>query len=117
MENSCKGPVHSSTHMPYQVSTLWTLWFLRYKPKKIFKLKVATASSKVNQGHTMTLPTSTLPPRMSQPSINILHFTVSEIQPRQAFFSLPIRLTIQMPWVKQYPTALWGKNKFFTCEF
>ena len=32
---------------PYQVSTSYTLRFLRYSPDKIFKLKVTTARSKV----------------------------------------------------------------------
>ena len=43
------------TYTPYQVSTSYTLWFLRYSPDKIFKLKVTTARS--NQGQTMMLHT------------------------------------------------------------
>ena len=41
----------------YQVSTSYTLRFLRYSPDKIFKLKVTTERS--NQGQTMTLHTYT----------------------------------------------------------
>ena len=33
---------------PYQVSTFYTLWFLRYCPDKILKVKVTKAKSKVN---------------------------------------------------------------------
>ena len=42
---------------PYQVSTSYTLFFPRYSPDKIFKLKVSAVRS--NQGQTMTLHTYT----------------------------------------------------------
>ena len=40
--------LHPGTYVPpYQVSTSYTLQFLRYSPDKIFKLKVTAARSKV----------------------------------------------------------------------
>ena len=72
--------------LPYQVSTSYTLRFLRYSPYKIFKLKITMARS--NQGQTMMLHTCNPPKPMSLPSINFLHLhflTVSEIQPRKTF--------------------------------
>ena len=48
-----------------------------------------------NQGNTMMVHTYTSQ-SMFLPSINLLHFTVSEIQPGQNFFPLPS----QTPWVK-----------------
>ena len=71
---------------PYQVSTFYTLLFLRYRLDKIFKLKVATP--RLNQSHTMTLYTYT-PLTNVCTIINFLHLTVSEIQPRQSL--LPTR--------------------------
>ena len=41
-----------------------------------------------NQGHTMRLHTYT-PWPMSLPSINYLHLTVSDVQPRQTFYCCP----------------------------
>ena len=76
---------YSSNQCPYQVSTSYTLRFLRYSLDKIFKLKVTTARSKVksrshhNAAHLQPL-------LMSLPSINFLHLTVSEIQAGQTFF-------------------------------
>ena len=67
---------------PYQLSTSYTLWFQRYCPDKILKVKVTTERS--NQGHTMTVHTYN-PQPMSLPSINFLHRTLSEIQPKQDF--------------------------------
>ena len=43
--------------MSLQIFNSYTLRFLRYSPGKIFKLKVTTARSKSNQGHTTTLHT------------------------------------------------------------
>ena len=37
----------SSSQCPYQVSTSYTFWFLRYSLEKIFKIKVTTPSLKV----------------------------------------------------------------------
>ena len=67
---------------PYQVSTSYTLRFLRHNPDKIFKLKVTAV--RANQGRTMMLHTY-IPQPISLPSINFLHIMVSEIQPGQTF--------------------------------
>ena len=67
---------YTPNQCPYQVSTSYTLRFLRYSPNKILWVKVTTARS--NQGHTMTLHTYA-PQPMSLPIINFLHLTVSEI--------------------------------------
>ena len=48
-----------SNQCPHQISPSYALWFLRYSKDKIFKFKVTTARSKVNQGHTMMLHTYT----------------------------------------------------------
>ena len=52
-----------------------------------------------NQGQTITLHTYT-PQPMSLPSMNFLHLTVSEIQPRQTISRRP---PIRTPWVKTIP--------------
>ena len=48
---------YSTNQHPYQVSTSYTLKFLRYSPNKIFNLKVNMSRS--NQGHTMMMHTYT----------------------------------------------------------
>ena len=68
-----------------------------------------------NQGHTMTLHSYT-PQPMSLPSINFLHFMLSEIQPRQTFSRRPLacltaRPPIWTPWMIQH---IPGQNKFCT---
>ena len=72
-------PGHCTPRHPkkctYQASTSYTLWFPRYSPDKILKVKVTTARS--NQGHTLTLHTNPQP--RSLPSFIFLHLTVSEI--------------------------------------
>ena len=45
---------------PYQISTSYSLWFLRISADKILTFKVTTAKS--NQGHTMTVHTYTPQP-------------------------------------------------------
>ena len=55
---------------PYQVSTSYTLQFLRHSPDKILQVEVTMARS--NQGHIMTLHTYT-PLPMCLPSINFLY--------------------------------------------
>ena len=75
---------YTPNQCPYQVSTSYTLRFLRYSPDKIFKLKVTTARSKVkSRSHHDVAHLHPQP--MSLPSINFLHLTVSEIQPGQTF--------------------------------
>ena len=69
---------------PYQVSTSYILWFLRYSLDKISNSRLLRQGQMSNQYQTMMLHTYPIQP-MSLPSINILHFTVSEIQPRQVF--------------------------------
>ena len=94
---------------PYQVSTLYTLRFLRYSPDKIFKLKVTTARSKVKSRSDHDVA-SLHPQPMSLPSINFLHPTISEIQPGQTSSCHPPTWPRACPsghhgW-KQFPTAL-----------
>ena len=67
-----------------QVSTSFTLWFMRYSPDKIFKLKVITARSKVKSKSHHDVP-HLHPEPLSLSSINFLHLRVSEIQPGQTF--------------------------------
>ena len=104
------------------MSTSYTLWLPRYGPDKIFNLKVTTARSKVKSrsDHDVALlhpPTPPPPPPtnvpakyelpttlhsytpqpMSRPLMNLLHLTVSEIQPGQTISRRP---PIRTPWVK-----------------
>ena len=60
-----------------QVTTSYTLRFLRYSPDKILLVKVTAERS--NQDHTMMLHTYKSQP-IFLPRINFLHLTVSEIQ-------------------------------------
>ena len=102
-QRSNQGPtmtLHTYTpnQCPYQVSTSYTLRFLRYSLHKIFKLKVTTARSKVKSrsDHDVAhlyLLTNVLP------NINFLHLTISEIQPGQLSRHPPTRT----PWVKTIP--------------
>ena len=69
---------------PYQVSTSYTLRFLRYRPDKILQVKVITARSKVKSRSHHDV--AHLHPQTHVPtSINFLHLTVSEIWPGQNF--------------------------------
>ena len=70
--------IYTPNQYPYQLSTSYTLRFLRYSPDKIFKLKVTTARS--NQGHIIMLHTYT-PEPMSLPSFNFLHLTFQRYSP------------------------------------
>ena len=92
--------------MIHQEATSYTLHFLRYAPDKF---KVTTERS--NQGyHDTAHPTPSPPTAIDLPSINILHLTVSEIQPGQAFFGHP---PTEKPWSKTHlhsPKGLCGKN-------
>ena len=63
---------------PYQLSISYNLWFQRYCPDKILKVKVTMATSKVKlrSHHDVT---HLHPLTNALPSINFLHLTVSEI--------------------------------------
>ena len=63
---------------------MYTLWLARFSLDKVLKVKVTTPSQRSNNGHTMMLHTYT-PLPMSLKSINFIHITVFEIQPRQDF--------------------------------
>ena len=54
---------YTPNQCPYQVSTSYTLQFLRYSPDKIFKLKVTTARSKVKSRSYKHFPVGRLPDR------------------------------------------------------
>ena len=61
----------------YQLATPYSS---KIKPTKFYKSRSLRQGQRSNQGHTMTLHTYN-PKPMSLPSVNFLHFTVSEIQP------------------------------------
>ena len=75
---------YTTNQYPYQVSTTYTLQFLRYSPDKIFKLKVTTARSSVKSRSHYDVA-HLHPQPMPLPSIFFLHLTVSEIQSGQTF--------------------------------
>ena len=69
---------------PYQASTSYTLRFLRYSPDKILKVKVTKARSKVKiRAHHDVAHLQ--PPTNVPTKYQLLHLTVSEIQPGQDF--------------------------------
>ena len=80
-------------HLPINVPTVYInflqITVSKYSPDKILKLKVTTVRS--NQGHTMMLHT---PQPMYIPSINFLHLTVFEIQPRQTLSRPPKKIIV-----------------------
>ena len=69
---------YTPNQCPYQVSTSHTLWFLRYSPDMILKIKLTTPKSKVkSRSH---YDVARLHPQpISLSSINFLHLTVYEI--------------------------------------
>ena len=73
----------SSNQCSFQVSTLYTLRYLRYSPDTIFKLKVTTARQSSNQGHTNDVAHLHAPTNV--PSFSLLNLVVSVIQPGQTF--------------------------------
>ena len=86
---------------PYQVSTFYTLRFLRYRLDNIFKLKVTMARS--NKCHTMTLYTHTPPTNVSTmyqlpTPYDFLHIAQKNL------FPSPTHPSIRTLWVKTIPT-------------
>ena len=69
---------YTPNQCPYQVSTSYTLRFLRYSRTRFYGSRSLQQGQRSNQGHTMTLHTYA-PQPMSLPIINFLHLTVSEI--------------------------------------
>ena len=81
-------PTYTPNKLPHQVSTSYTLWFLRYSPDKTFKLKATLLRAKVKS--TSHLDTTHLHPLTNVPiKYQHLNLTVSAIQPGLAFFPLP----------------------------
>ena len=95
--------IYNPSQCPYQVPTSYTLWFLRYSPDKIFKLKVTTARSKVKSRSDHDVahlhPLTNVPTKYQLPTLY-----GSEIQARQTFSHRPpARPPIRTPWVKTIP--------------
>ena len=83
-----------------QVSTSYTLRFLRYSPDKILNFKVTTERyNRSNQDHNGVAHLHTQP--MSLSSFNFLHLMVSEIQPGQTFPAA--HPSLWLPWEKTTP--------------
>ena len=90
---------------PYQISTSYTLSFLRYSLDKIFKLKVTMAKSKVkSRSHHDVAhlhPLANVPTKYQFPT----HYGVRDTRWTTSFRHPPIR----SPWVKtNTPTAFKG---------
>ena len=77
--------MYTPNQCSYQ-SISYPLQFLRYIPEKILKLMVTMARSKLESSPHHNVA-NLHPQPMSLPSFNFLHLMVSEIQPRQVFFS------------------------------
>ena len=76
--------VYTPNECLYQVSTSYTLWFLKHCPDKSLKVKVTTARLQVkSRSHHDSAHLQ--PPTNAPNSINFLHLTVSEILPGQDF--------------------------------
>ena len=87
---------------PYQISTSYTLQFLRYSPDRILKLKVTTARSKVKSrsdhdvAHLHLL--TNVPTKYQLPTPYGFGDTA-----RTNFFRPPTHPPIRTPWVKTIP--------------
>ena len=102
---------YTPNQCPYQVSTSYTLWFLRYSPDKIFKLKVTTARSKVTPSHCTPTPPNQCPYQVSTSyTLQILTYNPDKLFPAaRPPDHYPL---IRIPWVKTILSGLWGKNWF-----
>ena len=96
--------------MFYQESTFCTLWFPRYSPGKISKVKVTTARS--NKGHTITLDTYKVSPsytlqfmRYSPGKIFKLKVTMTMSRSNQAHTMMVHTYTPNVPTMYQLPTC------------
>ena len=107
---------YTPNQCPYQVSTSYTLRFLRYSPDKIFKLKVTKARSKVKSrshhdvAHLHSL--TNVPTKYQLPTPYGFRDTG-----RTNFFPPPTYPPIRTPWVKTIPRQPCGvKNIFLLLE-
>ena len=86
---------------PYQVSTLYTLWFPRYSPNKIFKLKVTMARSKVRSWHCIHTPPNQCPYQVwTSYTLRFLRYSPDKLFPAGRPTGRP---PIRTPWVKTIP--------------
>ena len=111
-----RGTTTLPSQCSYQIWTSYTLWFPRYGPDKIFKVKVTTARSKVksrlNYDVAHLHPPTNVPTKYQHPT----PYSCWDLA-RTRYLPPPARPTARppsrTPWVKTIPQSLlrlWGKN-------